>query len=38
VLQLAGYTEIEKVQIAGKFLAPKAVENVGLTKENIVFT
>src|SRR3954464_9483641 len=37
VLQLAGYTEIEKVQIAQKFLAPKAVENVGLTTENITF-
>src|SRR5437764_13778917 len=38
VLQLAGYTEIEKVQIAGKFLAPKAVENVGLTRDNVRFT
>src|SRR5499427_8369635 len=37
VLQLAGYTEIEKVQIAQKFLAPKAIENVGLTGENITF-
>src|SRR5499427_4798114 len=37
VLQLAGYTEIEKVQIAQKFLAPKAIENVGLTAENITF-
>src|SRR5450432_2657873 len=38
VLQLAGYTEIEKVEIARKFLAPKAVEGAGLTKDNIVFT
>src|SRR6266481_6363911 len=38
VLQLAGYTEIEKVEIAKKFLAPKAVEGTGLTKENIVFS
>src|SRR5881296_2244722 len=38
VLQLAGYTELEKVQIANKFLAPKAIENVGLTKENIGFS
>src|SRR5205809_643288 len=38
VMQLAGYTEIEKVQIAKKFLAPKAVEGAGLTKENITFT
>jgi len=38
VLQLAGYTEIEKVEIAKRFLAPKAVEGAGLTKENIAFT
>src|SRR5205085_2525738 len=35
VLQLAGYTEQEKVEIAKRFLAPKAVEGAGLTKENI---
>jgi ATP-dependent Lon protease len=38
VLQLAGYTELEKVEIAKKFLAPKAVEGGGLTKDNITFT
>jgi len=38
VLQLAGYTEIEKVEIAKKFLTPKAVENTGLTAANITFT
>ncbi len=38
VLQLAGYTEQEKVEIARKFLAPKAVENAGLSEKNIVFT
>jgi ATP-dependent Lon protease len=38
VLQLAGYTEIEKIEIAKKFLAPKAVEGAGLTKDNIVLT
>ena len=37
VLQLAGYTEVEKVEIARKFLTPKAVEGGGLTKDNIVF-
>src|SRR3954469_4796526 len=37
VLQLAGYTEQEKIEIAKKFLAPKAVEGAGLTKENITF-
>jgi ATP-dependent Lon protease len=35
VLQLAGYTEQEKVEIAKKFLSPKAIEGAGLTKDNI---
>jgi ATP-dependent Lon protease len=38
VLQLAGYTEQEKVEIGRKFLAPKAVENAGLSDKNIIFT
>jgi ATP-dependent Lon protease len=38
VLQLAGYTEEEKVEIAKRFLAPKAVEGAGLTAENIIIT
>ncbi|HUK13082.1 MAG TPA: endopeptidase La, partial [Thermoanaerobaculaceae bacterium] len=38
VLQLAGYTELEKIEIAKKFLAPKAVDGAGLTKDNITFT
>jgi ATP-dependent Lon protease len=37
VLQLAGYTEQEKVEIAKRFLSPKAVEGVGLTKDNVSF-
>jgi ATP-dependent Lon protease len=37
VLQLAGYTEQEKVEIARKFLAPKAIEGAGLTRDNITF-
>src|SRR5437762_14078384 len=37
VLQLAGYTEQEKVEIAKKFLSPKAVEGAGLTTANITF-
>src|SRR5262245_18309281 len=37
VLKLAGYTELEKVEIAKKFLAPKAIEGVGLSKDNITF-
>jgi ATP-dependent Lon protease len=35
VLQLAGYTEQEKVQIANRFLGPKAIEGNGLTPDNI---
>jgi len=38
VLQLAGYTEQEKVEIAKRFLASKAIEGAGLTAENIVIT
>jgi ATP-dependent Lon protease len=38
VLQLAGYTEQEKIQIASKFLASKAIEATGLTDQNITFT
>ncbi len=38
VLQLAGYTEIEKVEIARRFLVPKSVEGTGLTPENITFS
>jgi ATP-dependent Lon protease len=38
VLQLAGYTEQEKTEIAKRFLAPKAVEGSGLDHKNIVFT
>jgi len=37
VLQLAGYTEQEKVEIAKRFLVPKAVEGAGLTTDNIIF-
>jgi ATP-dependent Lon protease len=37
VLQLAGYTELEKIEIAKKFLVPKAVEGTGLTEKNITF-
>ena len=38
VLQLAGYTELEKVEIARRFLVPKAVEATGLTSANVTFT
>jgi ATP-dependent Lon protease len=36
VLQLAGYTEQEKLEIAKRFLVPKAVEGTGLTSDNII--
>ena len=38
VMQLAGYTEQEKVEIARRFLAPKAIEGTGLSKDNVTFT
>ncbi|MCH7747057.1 MAG: endopeptidase La [Acidobacteria bacterium] len=37
VLQLAGYTEFEKTEIAKTFLTPKAVKANGLTVKNIQF-
>ncbi len=37
VLQLAGYTEQEKVEIAKRFLVHKSVEGAGLTDKNITF-
>jgi ATP-dependent Lon protease len=37
VLQLAGYTEQEKTEIAKRFLVPKATDGTGLIKGNISF-
>jgi ATP-dependent Lon protease len=37
VLQLAGYTELEKMEIARRFLAPKAIEGAGLLAANLTF-
>src|SRR5689334_3188781 len=37
VLQLAGYTEQEKVEIAKRFLAPKAIEGAGVDTKNLTF-
>jgi ATP-dependent Lon protease len=37
VLQLAGYTELEKIEIAKRFLGPKAIDGNGLKAENITF-
>jgi ATP-dependent Lon protease len=36
VLNLPGYTEHEKIEIAKRFLVPKATDGTGLTKNNIV--
>ena len=37
VLQLAGYTELEKIEIARTFLSPKATKSNGLTDQHIQF-
>jgi ATP-dependent Lon protease len=37
VIQLAGYTQLERVRIAERFLVPKQLENHGLTAEQLVF-
>jgi ATP-dependent Lon protease len=36
-MQLAGYTEQEKIEIAKRFLAIKAIEGSGLTSDNVAF-
>lgn len=38
VLEVSGYTEEDKLQIAEKYLVPKQVKENGLTKSNISFT
>jgi ATP-dependent Lon protease len=38
VLRLAGYTELEKLQIAKRFLVKKQLEQTGLTAANVTFT
>jgi len=35
VIQLPGYTQLERVRIAERFLMPKQLENHGLTAENL---
>jgi ATP-dependent Lon protease len=37
VLQLAGYTELEKIEIAKRFLLHKTVKATGLTEKNCTF-
>jgi ATP-dependent Lon protease len=38
VIQLAGYTEAEKLQIAKRYLVPRQIERNGLTSRRIAFT
>jgi ATP-dependent Lon protease len=38
VLQLPGYTELEKTEIAKRFLVPKSLEGSGLLPVNVSFT
>ncbi len=38
VIQLPGYTQMEKVQIARRFLVPKQMENHGLTAKHVEIT
>jgi len=38
IIRIAGYTEIEKLNIAKKYLVPKVRENNGLKEENIEFS
>jgi ATP-dependent Lon protease len=38
VIQLAGYTESEKLEIAKRYLVPRQIERNGLSKSRIAFT
>jgi ATP-dependent Lon protease len=38
IIRIAGYTELEKLNIAKKYLIPKCRENNGLKEENIEFS
>ena len=38
VLRLSGYTELEKIEIAKRFLVKKQLKAAGLTEENLRFT
>ena len=38
VIEINGYTEEEKVEIAKRYLAPKQIAENGLTAENVAFT
>ncbi|MFC1476132.1 endopeptidase La [Candidatus Zixiibacteriota bacterium] len=38
VIEMPGYTDLEKVQIAKRFLVPRELENHGLKKEHLSFS
>jgi ATP-dependent Lon protease len=38
IIQLAGYTQAEKLEIAKRYLVPRQIERNGLTSQRIVFT
>jgi ATP-dependent Lon protease len=38
VIRLSGYTELEKLEIAKRFLVPKQLKGTGVAKENLEFT
>lgn len=38
ILELSGYSEIEKVEIAKKYLIPRQIENTGLKQQQLKFT
>ena len=38
VIRLSGYTEVEKMEIAKRFLVKKQMDNTGLDPKNIEFT
>ena len=38
VIQIPGYTELEKLEIAKKYLIPKGCEKNGVKEENVTFT
>ncbi|MFP5213797.1 MAG: endopeptidase La [Acidobacteriota bacterium] len=38
IIQIAGYTELEKLQIAKSFLAPKQTKTHGITTDNVDFS
>ncbi|MGI6394136.1 MAG: endopeptidase La [bacterium] len=38
IIRLSGYTDLERLEIASKYLIPRQLENSGLTKKELKFT